>query len=158
MVALWRAARLRERSSGAREKVGPGQPQPQTQDETRQAQSVEADPLYEPVVVRQPYEGPAKWEFNIEFSSFVIALSDALRRRVPEDSSDRRKLAERAGLAPATLETLLGGSNPQLHTLWKLCQARKLRLSDLFRATEDSLTVVRSHSEGAAHHDNTAVH
>lgn len=91
-----------------------------------------------PVTQRKEYGDPA-WTNNHEFSKFVRVFGRSLGKRLPSGAYDRIKLAEKATLAPATVEALLEGGNPTLQTLWKVCQARGIRLSSVLRATEDDL-------------------
>ncbi len=99
--------------------------------------------VQERVVYRDPpsptYEGPPQWVFNVDYKQFVAALAKVLRALLPEGQYDRQRLASAADVSASTVEKLLDGSNPQLLTLWKVCNARQIRLSKVFFDVEVSL-------------------
>jgi hypothetical protein len=85
-------------------------------------------------------KGPPRWHFNISFTEFVRALGDQLRIHLPESHHDRERLAEEATVAVSTIENILRGeTNATLHSLYLVCQARRIRLSTLFGEVETKL-------------------
>ncbi len=113
---------------------------PEVRIETKVVEKIVEKVVYlpAPVTQRKEYGDPA-WMNNHDFSKFVRVFGRSLGKRLPSGAYDRIKLAEKATLAPATVEALLEGGNPTLQTLWKVCQARGIRLSSVLRATEDAL-------------------
>lgn len=113
---------------------------PEVRIETKVVEKIVEKVVYlpAPVTQRKEYGDPA-WMNNHEFSKFVKVFGRSLGKRLPSGAYDRIKLAEKADLTPATVDALLAGGNPKLETLWKVCQARGIRLSSVLRATEDDL-------------------
>src|SRR4051812_24531702 len=81
--------------------------------------------------------GPPLWESNADFTEFVGALAREVDALVA--GRDLERLASQAGISRAMLANLASGSNPQLQTLWKLCNSRRILLSQLFAQAENRL-------------------
>lgn len=81
--------------------------------------------------------GPPRWQFNVPFTVFVQVLARQLGAHLPDSRNDREKLAARAGVSMTTIEKMLHGeTNATLHSLYLLCQARRIPLSRLFAEVE----------------------
>ncbi len=126
--------------------VPPAWPKPEVKIDYRDRpveKIVEVERIVHVEAPTERYDGPPQWQFNEEFTAFVEALGEVIVQKLPESQHDRRKLAERAGLSVSTIDNLASGSNPQLQTLWKVCQARRLRLSSLLEEVEQAMAARR---------------
>jgi len=78
-----------------------------------------------------------RWQFNLPFIDFVRVLGERLHVHLPESRYDREKLAHSAGISITTIEKLLRGeTNATLHSLYLVCQARRIRMSVLLGEVE----------------------
>lgn len=69
------------------------------------------------------------------------------------------ELAREAGVAKSTLSQLeSGGGNPSVETLWALCVALDVQVSDILDPPMPHVQVIRSHEGPALHSDRADYH
>jgi DNA-binding phage protein len=91
----------------------------------------------EPVPPPPRWTGPPLWQKNASFTEFTQALGQVVKEVV--GGGDREIFANDAGFSRATLDGLIEGSNPQLQTVWKLCNSRQMLVSELLARAENRL-------------------